>query len=392
MPSILVGPPQRLPKMRQGMSIVTVTSQARFPGSYRSSQAASGHDRPLGNTPDTMAPVTEWGRGLEVHCRMTIRWEGFLLLLCGAVALASGHDGVPDSMAWAYLHTATGVALPDPPPDAVIRVAGSPLELSGAQFNAMVDNPDWFPDDHPAMPDVVAKSRPAGGIACADCHLPNGLGHLGTAVLAGLPAPYLIEQLNAFRDNLRQSAERRLHHTRKMNIVAKGLAADDVIVAADYFSRLPARPWVRVVEADSVPRTSIDPDNWLNRALGGALEPIGRRIVELAENEYRMSISDPTSGIIAYVPIGSIQRGDSLAHTGTPQRAACTTCHGPDLHGVGAVPGIAGQMPSYLARQLWDIRSGSRHGDSVAPMREVIRTLKPSEIVALAAYLGSLQP
>jgi cytochrome c553 len=177
-----------------------------------------------------------------------------------------------------------------------------------------------------------------------------------------------------------------------MNIVAKGLAADDVIVAADYFSRLPARPWVRVVEADSVPRTSIDPDNWLNRALGGALEPIGQRIVELAENEYRMSISDPTSGIIAYVPIGSIQRGDSLAHTGTPQRAACTTCHGPDLHGVGAVPGIAGQMPSYLSRQLWDIRSGSRHGDSVAPMREVIRTLKPSEIVALAAYLGSLQP
>jgi hypothetical protein len=94
---------------------------------------------------------------------MTIRWEGFLLLLCGAVALASGHDGVPDSMAWAYLHTATGVALPDPPPDAVIRVAGSPLELSGAQFNAMVDNPDWFPEDHPAMPDVVAKSRPAAG-------------------------------------------------------------------------------------------------------------------------------------------------------------------------------------------------------------------------------------
>jgi len=299
---------------------------------------------------------------------------------------------MPASMAWAYLHTARGVALPDLPPNAVIRVPGSSLELSGAQFQAITDTPDWFPGDHPVMPEVVAKSRPAGGIACADCHLPNGLGHLGTAVLAGLPAPYLVEQLNAFRDDLRQSAERRLQHTRKMNTVAKGLAPDDIRVAADYFSRLPARPWVRVVETDSVPSTHIDPDNWLNRAPGGRLEPIGERIVELAESEYRMNISDPTSGIIAYVPKGSVQRGDSLVHTGTPQRAACTTCHGPDLHGIGMVPGIAGQMPSYLARQLWDIRSGSRHGEPVAPMREVVRTMKPSDIIALAAYLGSLKP
>jgi cytochrome c553 len=308
------------------------------------------------------------------------------------MALASGDDGVPNTMAWAYLHAANGVTLPDPPPDAVIQVSGSPLAFSGAQFNAMADYPDWLPGDHPEMPDVVAKSRPAGGIACADCHLPNGLGHLGTAVLAGLPLPYLVEQLNAFRDDLRQSAEPRLHHTRKMNIVAKRLAAGDVLVAAQYFSRLPERSWVRVVESSRVPRTDIDRDNWLNRDPRGGMEPIGQRIVELAENEYRMSIGDPTSGIIAYVPEGSIQRGASIAHTATPQRAACTTCHGADLRGAGTVPGIAGQMPSYLARQLWDIRSGSRHGGSVALMRQVVRSMTPGEIVAVAAYLGSVQP
>jgi cytochrome c553 len=330
--------------------------------------------------------------GLKSIAVKTIAPVGFLLFLCGTVAVASGHGGVPKSMSWAYLHTTKGVALPAPPPDAVIRLPGSALELSGAQFNAMADDPDWFPDDHPAMPDVVARSRPAGGIACADCHLPNGLGHLGTAVLAGLPAPYLVEQLNAFRDDLRQSAEPRLHHTRKMNIVAKGLTMDNVIDAADYFSSLPRGPWVRVVETDRVPRTIIDPDNWLNRAPGGGLEPIGQRIVELAENEYRMSISDPTSGIIAYVPEGSIRRGDSLAHAGTPQRAACTTCHGLNFQGVGTVPAIAGQMPSYLARQLWDIKTGSRRGDSVAPMRDVVRSMTPGEIVAVAAYLASLRP
>lgn len=329
---------------------------------------------------------------MKLSSGIEIRRGGLLVLLCGTVALASGHERVPDSMAWAYLHTTQGVALPGPAPDAVIRVPGSALELSGAQLNAMPDNPDWFPDDHPAMPDVVARSRPAGGIACADCHLPNGLGHLATAVIAGLPAPYLVEQLNAFRLDQRQSAELRLHHTRKMNIVAKGLAADEILVAADYYSRLPARPWVRVIEADRVPRTAIDPDNWLNRVPGGGTEPIGRRIVELAEDEYRMSISDPRSGIIAYVPRGSIQRGNSLAHAGTRQRAACTSCHGPDLRGAGTVPRIAGQMPSYLARQLWDIRSGTRRGDSVAPMGEVVRAMTPGEIVAIAAYLGSLPP
>jgi cytochrome c553 len=323
---------------------------------------------------------------------MTMRPIGIALLLCGTITLASEHATVPNSMAWAYLYTVKGVALSDPLPDAVIKVPGSKLELTGARFNSLADNPDWFPDDHPAMPEVVVKSRSADAMACADCHLPNGLGHLGTAVLAGLPAPYLAAQLNAFRDDLRQSAELRLHHTRKMIAVAKSLAADDVIVAADYFSRLPTRPWVRVVEADSVPRTNIDPDNWLNRAPGGGLEPIGQRIVELAENEYSMSISDPSSGILAYVPNGSIRRGDMLVRTGTPQRPACTTCHGPDLRGVGAVPRLAGQMPSYLARQLWDIKSGSRHGDSVAPMRQVVRTMTPSQIVAVSAYLASLQP
>ncbi len=329
---------------------------------------------------------------MKFIARMTILRYLFLLLVCGTATIASGNEGVPPSMAWAYLNTTKGVALPGLQPEAVIRVPGSVLELSGAQLNAMVDNPDWFPDDHPAMPDVVAKSRPAGGIACADCHLPNGLGHLGTAVLAGLPAPYLVEQLNAFRADLRQSAEHGLHHTRKMNTVAKGLTEDDMSVAAEYFAHLPARPWVRVVETDSVPGTNIDPESWLNRAPGGGQEPIGQRIVELAENEYRMNIGDPTSGIIAYVPKGAVQRGARLAHTGSPQRTACTTCHGQDLHGVGAVPGIAGQMPSYLARQLWDIRSGSRHGDSLAPMRDVVRSMAPGEIVALAAYLGSLQP
>lgn len=323
---------------------------------------------------------------------MTSRAMSMAILLCGHAALASEHNVVPNSMAWAYLHSVKCVALPDPLPDAVIKVPGSKLELTGAQFNALADNTDWFPGDHPAMPDVVAKSRSVEAIACADCHLPNGLGHLGTAVLAGLPAPYLVAQLNAFRDDLRQSAELRLHHTNKMIAVAKGLGADDVIVAADYFSRLPARSWVRVVETDLVPRTDIDPDNWLNRAPGGGLEPIGQRIVELAENEYSMNISDPSSGIIAYVPKGSIQRGEALAHVRTPKRAACTTCHGRDLRGVGAVPRIAGQMPGYLARQLWDIKSGSRHGDSVAAMREVVRHMQPSEVIALSAYLASLQP
>ena len=75
----------------------------------------------------------------------------------------------------------------------------------------VLNPPDWYPAEHPAMPAVVAHGSPAQGertaplLPCALCHLPNGLGHVESASLAGLPADYIIRQFAEFR-----SGERRI--------------------------------------------------------------------------------------------------------------------------------------------------------------------------------------
>jgi cytochrome c553 len=59
---------------------------------------------------------------------------------------------------------------------------------------------------------------------------------------------------------------------------------------------------------------------------------------------------------------------------------ACVSCHGADLRSLGEVPRLAGQMPTYLARQMWDIKFGSRTGIGVTPMINVVAKLKPNDI------------
>jgi cytochrome c553 len=64
----------------------------------------------------------------------------------------------------------------------------------------VLNPPDRYPAEHPAMPAVVAHGSPPQGertaplLPCALCHLPNGLGHVESASLAGLPADYIIRQ------------------------------------------------------------------------------------------------------------------------------------------------------------------------------------------------------
>lgn len=53
---------------------------------------------------------------------------------------------------------------------------------------------------------------------------------------------------------------------------------------------------------------------------------------------------------------------------------------------------IAGQFPSYLMRQLVAFRSGARAGAESAQMRAMAAGLSDAEMVALAAYVGSIGP
>ena len=59
--------------------------------------------------------------------------------------------------------------------------------------------PDWHPEEHPAMPDVVEHGRKPSVRGCGYCHLPNGLGRPENASLAGLPAAYIEQQVAGFQ-------------------------------------------------------------------------------------------------------------------------------------------------------------------------------------------------
>ena len=100
----------------------------------------------------------------------------------------------------------------------------------------------------------------------------------------------------------------------------------------------------------------------------GGEEPLGRRIVEVPENLQQFVSRDARARFVAYVPLGSIKQGESLAGTGGDGRTvACGSCHGADLKGLGTIPGIAGRSPSYVVRQLYDFKHGARSGSLAQP-------------------------
>lgn len=88
-----------------------------------------------------------------------------------------------------------------------------------------------------------------------------------------------------------------------------------------------------------------------------------------------------------------MKTGEALVETGGEGKTiACATCHGPNLHGLGDIPGIAGGSPSQMARQLIDFRDGARNGPGAAMMKVPVSKLSDDDIVAITAYLASLKP
>jgi cytochrome c553 len=131
-----------------------------------------------------------------------------------------------------------------------------------------------------------------------------------------------------------------------MVAIAQAINDADLKTAAEYFSALKPRPWIRVVESKTVPETRVRGWIFVRDESGGA-EPIGDRIIEVPENEVRAELLDSRSGFVAYVPPGSSAKGEALATTGGGKTISCGICHGADLKGVGRVPPIAGRSASF---------------------------------------------
>jgi cytochrome c553 len=178
-----------------------------------------------------------------------------------------------------------------------------------------------------------------------------------------------------------------------MITIAKGMSDAEIKAAAEYFGSMKWSPWIRVVEANTVPKTRIAGGMYLPLE-GQGTEPIGMRIIEVPENvEHTEALRDPRSGFIAYAPVGSVKKGEALVTTGSSGKTvACGVCHGPDLKGLGPVPGLAGRSPSYTARQLFDFQQGARKGLWSDLMKPVVAKLTEEDLVTISAYLASLAP
>jgi len=270
--------------------------------------------------------------------------------------------------------------------NALRRVPGSAKAFTLTQINDGSNPPDWFPAEHPPAPRIVAHGLPPSVPACALCHLYSGQGHPESANLAGQPAAYLLRQMVDFRTGSRIDPVR-------MSAIAKRISGQDDRAAALWFSRLRPTVWFRAVESSRVPRTWITTDHLRLRRANGGWEPLGQRIVEVADNSRLALDRDPHSGFTSYVPPGSIAKGQRLAQTGVGGRSfACTTCHGPRLEGSAEIPRIAGLSAVYVARQLAGFRGKARTGPEAEPMRVVANELTQDDILDLAAYLVSLKP
>ena len=284
-------------------------------------------------------------------------------------------------------------AFPEPSPDyphldhsVVKHVPSSAKSYTQGQIDDLYNPPDWFPDEHAPFPKVVASGEGTATPGCASCHLASGSGHPESANLTGLTAEYLLRQIHDFQQGLRTDPRHR------MSEIAKGMTEEDAKEASTYFASLKPRPWIRVVETDTVPETYMNEGRRRYVRPDGKMEPIGSRIIEVPEDPERVTCRDPHTGFVAYVPVGSIAKGEALATTGGGKTTACIVCHGPALTGLGPIPRIAGHSPNYIARQLAGFQVGTRNSELDQLMKGVVENLTQDDIISLAAYVASRSP
>jgi cytochrome c553 len=303
------------------------------------------------------------------------------LILLPTLAVA---DDKPD---WAFPVTPKEQPKPLISGDQVRKVPGSSLSITRAQADDMYNIPNWHPAMYPAMPSIVQHGNKAKAVrACGACHLPTGTGHDESAYVAGLPVSYFIEQMADWKKGNRK-------YSGTMVALAKVITDEEIKAAADYFASVKPRPWIKVVEAESIPKTYIASGNKRLTLPSGGMEPMGNRIIEIPVDEETVLYRDPSSGFIAYVPKGSIAKGKALAETGGGGKTTpCATCHGIGLKGLSLWPPLAGRHPNYIVRQLWNFQHGDRGGPSAALMKPVVEKLSVDDMLSLAAYAASLTP
>ena len=309
----------------------------------------------------------------------------WILPLALAFAFASGVTAQNTKPDWAFL-VPDKVQPPATEEEGPQHVPGSDKAYTAKEVDNLSNPPDWFPGDHPAAPSVVQHGQGAV-LACGSCHLMSGHGHPESADLAGMPAGYIVHTMHDFKTGARIDPAR-------MNAIAKGMSDEEIQQAADYFASLKPGGWVKVMETKTVPKSYVSVRGRARMPLaGGGTEPLGNRIIELPEDARLAGLRDARSPFIAYVPPGSVRKGEALVKGGGHGKTIeCSICHGDNLAGLADVPRLAGLHPLYIARQLYAFQTGTNHSVSAALMKKVVAKLTADDILDISAYLAAQQP
>src|SRR5262249_3697695 len=166
------------------------------------------------------------------------------VIVAVAFALLAGAALAAEAPEWAYPITPK----PEPKDNVVLKqMPGSSKQYTQAQIDDGFNPPDWFPDEHPPMPAIVAHGAKPVVRACALCHLPTGNGHPESSSLAGLPAAYLMRQMAEFKNGGRKGGR-----TPVMIEIAQAISDADAHAASEYFASLKPGVWTKVIETETV--------------------------------------------------------------------------------------------------------------------------------------------
>ena len=185
-----------------------------------------------------------------------------------------------------------------------------------------------------SLVDGSAEAGKAKSITCGACH-----GSDGNSVnplwptLAGQHAPYIMTQLQAFKNDARSDV--------LMSAQAKMLSEEDMRNLAVYYE---------------------------------------------SQQRAARSVSD----------VAQIDKGEAIYRGGVQETgaAACMSCHGPSGQGnpAASYPSLRGQYATYTAAQLRNYANGSRKSDGTTRiMRDIAKRLSEDDIVAVAAYVQGLR-
>ena len=145
-----------------------------------------------------------------------------------------------------------------------------------------------------------------------------------------------------------------------------------------------------MVESLNIPRA--EPSDWVYKQVDGS-EDLEDRLLEVAPDITPPPASRRPHAVHGLRAARRAVRGKQLVTNGDKGTTQpCATCHGPKLQGTDKIPPLAGRSPTYLLRQLIGFKNGLRSNEAAKQMDPVVEKLELKDMVALAAYVGSLYP